>query len=155
MPSAYSAGVKVFEKAFLQAWQKNSCWDMVASVPGSDIRILGSTVDLIQTSTAIYGQNWFIMAESCLPFRMAPSSPWMYWTASLSRNRATSQAPLAFDVRFVVGRRVKTICGHVAALMSGTHSIQEEYCPACLHQWTSTQCLSCSGWSPHSDWYSH
>jgi hypothetical protein len=26
--------------------------------------------------------------------------------------------------------------------------------PACLHQWTSTQCLSCNGWSPHSDWYS-
>jgi hypothetical protein len=28
-------------------------------------------------------------------------------------------------------------------------------CPACLHRWTSTQCLSCSGWSLHSDWYSH
>src|SRR5436190_14651598 len=26
-------------------------------------------------------------------------------------------------------------------------------CPACVHQWTSTQCLSCGGWSPHSDWY--
>jgi hypothetical protein len=26
-------------------------------------------------------------------------------------------------------------------------------CPACLHQWTETQCLSCSCWSPHSDWY--
>src|SRR4029077_4546138 len=26
-------------------------------------------------------------------------------------------------------------------------------CPACLHQWTSTQCLSCARWSPHSDWY--
>jgi hypothetical protein len=26
-------------------------------------------------------------------------------------------------------------------------------CPACLHQWTETQCLSCSGWAPHSDWY--
>lgn len=26
-------------------------------------------------------------------------------------------------------------------------------CPACLHQWTETQCLSCSGWSAHSDWY--
>src|SRR5947209_19324621 len=24
-------------------------------------------------------------------------------------------------------------------------------CPACLHQWTSTQCLSRAGWSPHSD----
>jgi len=28
-------------------------------------------------------------------------------------------------------------------------------CPACLHQWTSTQCLSCARWSPHSDWYAH
>jgi hypothetical protein len=26
-------------------------------------------------------------------------------------------------------------------------------CPACLHQWRETQCLSCSGWSPQ-DWYS-
>src|SRR5438132_966818 len=26
-------------------------------------------------------------------------------------------------------------------------------CPACLHQWTSTQCLSCAQWSAHSDWY--
>src|SRR2546425_2665908 len=26
-------------------------------------------------------------------------------------------------------------------------------CPACLHQWTSTQCLSCARWSAHSDWY--
>src|SRR5271157_6434596 len=25
-------------------------------------------------------------------------------------------------------------------------------CPACLHQWTSTQCLSCSRWSAHSEW---
>ncbi|MDX1980692.1 MAG: hypothetical protein SFV51_10510 [Bryobacteraceae bacterium] len=28
-------------------------------------------------------------------------------------------------------------------------------CPACLHQWTSTQCLSCSGWSAHSAWYEY
>jgi hypothetical protein len=28
-------------------------------------------------------------------------------------------------------------------------------CPACLHQWMTTQCLSCpcSRWSAHSDWY--
>jgi hypothetical protein len=26
-------------------------------------------------------------------------------------------------------------------------------CPACLQQWTETQCLSCSRWSAHSDWY--
>jgi hypothetical protein len=28
-------------------------------------------------------------------------------------------------------------------------------CPACLHQWTETQCLSCSRWVPHSLWYAH
>ena len=28
-------------------------------------------------------------------------------------------------------------------------------CPACLHQWASTQCLSCSRWPPHSGWYAH
>jgi len=28
-------------------------------------------------------------------------------------------------------------------------------CPACLHQWTETQCLSCSRWSPHSLWYAN
>lgn len=26
-------------------------------------------------------------------------------------------------------------------------------CPECLRQWTSTQCLSCQLWSPHSEWY--
>lgn len=26
-------------------------------------------------------------------------------------------------------------------------------CPACLYQWTETQCLRCHKWSPHSDWY--
>jgi hypothetical protein len=26
-------------------------------------------------------------------------------------------------------------------------------CPACLHQWTTTQCLACHRWSAHSDWY--
>jgi len=26
-------------------------------------------------------------------------------------------------------------------------------CPACLHRWTETQCLSCSQWSAHSKWY--
>jgi hypothetical protein len=28
-------------------------------------------------------------------------------------------------------------------------------CPACLHQWTATCCLSCHGWSAHSDWYDY
>jgi hypothetical protein len=26
-------------------------------------------------------------------------------------------------------------------------------CPACLKQWTVTQCLACHKISPHSDWY--
>jgi hypothetical protein len=26
-------------------------------------------------------------------------------------------------------------------------------CPACLHQWTETQCLACSRWSRHSARY--
>jgi len=26
-------------------------------------------------------------------------------------------------------------------------------CPACLHQWTETQCLVCHAWSAHSEWY--
>jgi hypothetical protein len=26
-------------------------------------------------------------------------------------------------------------------------------CPACLTEWKMTQCLSCHGWSAHSDWY--
>jgi hypothetical protein len=31
-------------------------------------------------------------------------------------------------------------------------AIEASVCPACLHQWTETQCLSCSRWSPHSHW---
>jgi predicted amidophosphoribosyltransferase len=26
-------------------------------------------------------------------------------------------------------------------------------CSGCLHQWTTTQCLACHRWAPHSDWY--
>lgn len=26
-------------------------------------------------------------------------------------------------------------------------------CPACHEQWRDTQCLSCSEWSKHLDWY--
>lgn len=28
-------------------------------------------------------------------------------------------------------------------------------CPECLHQWASTQCLKCKGWSAHSNWYQY
>ena len=85
--------------------------------------------DLIQTATPICGQNWFIMAESCLPFRMAPSNPWMYWTARSRRRRARNQAGLASDVRFAAGRRARTTCGLVAAGMGGIRSIPEECAP--------------------------
>ena len=39
-------------------------------------------------------------------------------------------------------------CGHVWNTFD-TGAV----CPACFHQWTSTQCLKCGDWSPHSDWY--
>lgn len=28
-------------------------------------------------------------------------------------------------------------------------------CPACLKQWTETNCHACHRWSPHSDWYDY
>lgn len=28
-------------------------------------------------------------------------------------------------------------------------------CPGCLHQWETTQCLKCHGWSAHSSWYEY
>ena len=36
---------------------------MIASVPDSDTRILGSAADLIQTATATCDENWFMMAS--------------------------------------------------------------------------------------------
>ena len=26
-------------------------------------------------------------------------------------------------------------------------------CPECGHQWEETQCLRCTAWSRHEDWY--
>jgi hypothetical protein len=52
VPSAYSAGVKVLEKDLLQAWQKYSYCGMIASLPGSDTRILGFAAGVIQTAIA-------------------------------------------------------------------------------------------------------
>lgn len=56
VPSAYSAGARVFENDLLQEWQKYSCRDMIASVRAG---ILGSMVNLVQTATAIRDKNWF------------------------------------------------------------------------------------------------
>lgn len=39
-------------------------------------------------------------------------------------------------------------CGHVWNTFD-----TGRVCPACLHHWTSTQCLACTLWSRHSDWY--
>src|SRR5215470_16075456 len=50
----------------------------------------------------------------------------MSWTANLSRSRATIRAGLAFDVRFVAGRRARTTAGFARAAMNGTHSMREE-----------------------------
>src|SRR5215469_2563477 len=100
---------------------------MIASVAGSDTGILGSAAGLIQTARATCDENWFIMAELCLPFRMTPSSPLLYWTVNLSRRSAMSRVRLVFDAHFVVGRHAKMTSGLAAAGMSGTPSIPEEF----------------------------
>ena len=50
----------------------------------------------------------------------------MFWIVSLSRSGATSHLGLAFDVRFVVGRRAKTTCGFALAGTHGTPLIQAQ-----------------------------
>lgn len=47
------------------------------------------------------------------------------------------------------GLPARKISGSAPAVMSGTPSRRRRL-PACLHQWTETQCLSWSRWSPHS-----
>ena len=59
------------------------------------------------------------------------------------------------DARTAAGRPARKTAGLVPVVMSGTLSIPGGVCPACLHQWTETQCLSCSRWAAHSDWYEH
>ena len=46
----------------------------------------------------------------------------MFSIARLSGSGAKNQLDLAFDVRFVVGRRAKTIAGFAPAAMNGTPS---------------------------------
>jgi hypothetical protein len=62
------------------------------------------------------------------------------WTASLNRSRATNLEGLAFDTRFVVGRRAKTIAGFARAAMNGTPSTREE----------SVQLVSIGGRKPNA-----
>src|SRR5215471_14632597 len=50
----------------------------------------------------------------------------MSWIVRFNRRSAKSHPDLAFDARFVVGRRTKTTAGFVAAAMNGTPSIREE-----------------------------
>lgn len=38
-------------------------------------------------------------------------------------------------------------------LEQSKNAVLNSLAAALLHQWTSTQCLSCTRWSPHSDWY--
>ena len=126
MPSAYSAGVKVFEKVLLQAWQKYSCGDMFASCGQryANSRLRGGPDSNLHDDLQL---ELVHNGESCLALRMTPSSPWMYRTASLSKSRATSQKAPAFDVPFAVRHRASTTCGLVAAGMSGIRSILEEF----------------------------
>jgi len=154
VPSAYSAGVKVFEKDPLQAWQMYSNWGMVASVPGSYTRILGFTTDLIQRPARLRTEL-FHNGEVCVLFQMTPPRLWMSWILSLSRRRTTGHLGRALDVRFVVGRPAKTICGLDTCGHSWNTFNTGGVCPACLYRWISTQCLSCAHWSPHSGWYPH
>lgn len=75
-----------------------------------------------------------------------------FQTATLSE---TGTRPAhASAARFVVGRHAKWTrwfceCGH-----SWNAFDTGGVCLACLHQWSETQCLSCSRWSPHLAWYS-
>jgi hypothetical protein len=53
----------------------------------------------------------------------------------------------------VVGRLARKTAGRLTAGTSWNTFDTGGVCSACLHQWASTQCLKCGGWSPHSDWY--
>jgi hypothetical protein len=91
--------------------------------------------------------------EAWAPSRMAPPNrPW-FWIESLIREKAPTRPALAYDARCATGLPARTTvglcsCGHLWNTFE-TGGV----CPACLHQWTSTQYLSCARWSPHSDWY--
>ena len=58
----------------------------------------------------------------------------------------------ASAARSAAGRPAKRTNGFASAHTWNTFDTGG-VCPACLHQWTETQCLSCSRWSLHSLWY--
>ncbi len=64
--------------------------------------------------------------------------------ASQIRTRASIPPAIAPDAPYAAGRRARTTlscdCGHLWHTFD-TGGI----CPACLHRWTSTQCLKCGG----------
>ena len=77
------------------------------------------------------------------------------WIGSLSKRRATTRPALASAASLCGWSPHKEdiwtcSCGHEWNTFD-TGGV----CPACLQQWTETQCLSCSRWSAHSDWYAH
>jgi hypothetical protein len=76
----------------------------------------------------------------CAPSRMAPPNrPW-FWIGSLI-SPLCGWSPRRDDLW-------SCSCGYEWNTFD-TGGV----CPACLDRWPSTHCLSCAGWSPHSDWY--
>jgi hypothetical protein len=43
----------------------------------------------------------------------------------------------------------------VEQMMHSVVTVSVKCVQSCFYQWTETQCLSCSRWSAHSDWYAH
>jgi hypothetical protein len=75
------------------------------------------------------------------------------WQSALSMSNSESQPESAFAVRSAAGSPRREdhwfcTCGYEWNTFD-TGGV----CPACLHQWTETQCLSCSRWSQLSEWY--
>src|SRR5207302_5162983 len=87
---------------------------------------------------------------ACAPSRMTSL---LSWIASLIKRKAPTRPANAFDAHSVVGHPGRTTAGLVAAAMSGIRSTREECARRAYTSGLPTQCLSCSGWSSHSDWY--
>jgi hypothetical protein len=69
----------------------------------------------------------------------------------------TNHKPQIIGTDEGIWRRIKLIPFEVYIPDAGGHVWNTfdtgGVCPACLHQWTETQCLSCKRWSPRSEWY--